>query len=152
VSAQKTVYLAHMVILMLFSPQGRHAAPIGVKFCVMESTKVNSMTDIPKATSPMPNFTPIGALVACGGQKNWKCYRIFTKFWNINFLHRRIPCTIFTKFSRNVDSFMLAQVVKFGGVLSKSFLSYRGLNLRGFIAHSSYLSSFTTTLTSGLSG
>ena len=47
---------------------------------------------------------------------------------------------------------MLAQVVKFGGVLSKSFLSYRGLNLRGFIAHSSYLSSFTTTLTSGLSG
>jgi len=58
-----------MVILMLFSPQGRHAAPIGVKFGVMESTKVNSMTDIPKATSLMPNFTPICALVACGGQK-----------------------------------------------------------------------------------
>jgi len=58
-----------MVILMLFSPQGRHAAPIGVKFGVMESTKVNSMTDIPKATSPMPNFTPIGALVACGAKK-----------------------------------------------------------------------------------
>ena len=45
---------------MFFAPQGRHVAPIGVKF---------GMDEVP---SSMPNFTPIGATCRPCGAKNLK--------------------------------------------------------------------------------
>ena len=50
-------------ILRFFAPQGRHAAPMGVKFGMEEGTEV---------PSSMTNFTLIGAACRPCGAKNLK--------------------------------------------------------------------------------
>ena len=47
-------------ILRFFAPQGRHVAPMGVKFGTEEGT-FGILRMLPKVPSSVPNFTPIGA-------------------------------------------------------------------------------------------
>jgi len=73
----------------VFRPQGRHVAPIKVKFGREER--------LLPAVGPflLPNFTLIGSGVGVYGPQNWK-KRNFT---NIIAPKGRVPCTIFTKFA-----------------------------------------------------
>ena len=59
---------------------------------------------VAKVGSYAPNLSPIGTGVGCEHTKQ----KIFTKFRNMNAPHRRISCTIFTKFFIVCGQFFLS--------------------------------------------
>ena len=61
----------------------------------------------------------------CGAQK----LKIFTKFWKISALYQHTSCTVCTKFSVFVGSFMMGHILKFGEIQSRDS-RIRGYNLR----------------------
>ena len=76
----------------VFAPQGRHVAPMGVKFGMEERT---------------PNFIPIGATIRVQDSQNWHFYWDLMKMWNINAPQGHMPCAIFTNFAQFATSFRL---------------------------------------------
>ena len=89
----------------VIAPEGRHVAPIGMKFDVEESTH-------PRQISPQ---SVQGWGFAAPNTEN------FTKFRNINTPQGHIHWAIFTRFSSFIGSCMFNQVLKFGRIRSISF-------------------------------
>jgi len=86
----------------VFAPQGRHVAPIKVKF----GSEVRSS---------LPNFTLIGSGVGVYGPQNWKKWN----FTNIIAPKGRVPCTIFIKFTGPICAYSVAIIfAKFGCFIS----------------------------------
>jgi len=93
-------------ILRFFAPQGRHVAPIGMKFGTEEGTE-----------GPLPShegtegsflrakFHPHRCNDKGVGPQKLNLYFDLTKMWNINARRGRIPCAIFTKFAAFVPHF-----------------------------------------------
>jgi len=94
------IVFTHEPIFGFFAPQGRHVAPIKVKFGREE-------------VRSLPNFTLIGSGVGLRPQ-NWKKWN----FTNIIAPKWRVPCTIFTKFTEFMRVLSLHNFAKFGCIIS----------------------------------
>jgi len=109
--------------LEVFRPQGRHVAPMGVKFGIEEG---------PKVPSSMPNFTPIDRCNDKGvGPQKLK----FLLRFDQNVEYKRpagaYPLRDFHKICRFCTPFLDALSVKIWLDLLEGFWSYGGFKLRG---------------------
>ena len=84
--------------MRFFTPQGRHVAPMGVKFGMEEEFHPHQCND--KRVGP----------------QNWNFYCNLNKMWNINAPQGRIPWAIFTKFAQFVPHFRMRKLLKFGWI------------------------------------
>ena len=101
------ISFTHGPILGFFAPQGRHVAPIKVKFGREEGTEGPLLP-------AMPNLTLIGSGVGVYGPQNWKK----SKFTNIIAPKGRVPCTIITKFTSFMRVLSLHNFAKYGCFIS----------------------------------
>jgi len=84
--------------LRFFAPQGRHVAPMPVKFGKEEGTECPLLRT---------KFHPHRRNDKGVGPQNLNFYSDLTKMWNINAKHERIPFAIFTKFAEFVSHFRM---------------------------------------------
>ena len=80
----------------VFAPQGRHVAPMGVKFGMEEGTFGPLL---------LAKFHPHRCNDKGVGPQNWNFYSDLTEIWNINAPQGRIPCAIFIKFAEFLPHF-----------------------------------------------
>ena len=95
------ISFTHGPILVFFAPQGRHVAPIKVKFGREEGTVG-------------PNLTLIGSGVGVYSPQTEKN----SNFTNIIAPKGRVPCTIFIKFVSFMHVLCLHNFAKFGCFIS----------------------------------
>jgi len=100
-AAFRTAQAAGRPILRFFAPQGRHVAPMGVKFDVEEGTTGPLRSPPPRQISP-PSVQRQG----CRPQK-LKFLLRFDQNVEVNAPQGRIPCAIFTKSAEFVLHFRM---------------------------------------------